>query len=71
MICAGDYLKMRRGLIRAVEKQASHEETLENVETAANAGNLSEVQKILTNKRSLRSKLSAGDVESLGERTKY
>ena len=64
---AGDYLKMRRALIRAVEKQAAVTDRLESIKYAIGEDDITAV-KSLVQENLKQIKQVGGDIESLGER---
>lgn len=69
-IMAGDYLKMRRALIRAVEKQAAVTDRLESIKYAIGENDMKTVKE-LVQQNPERLKGIGGDIESLGERDHF
>ncbi len=67
--CAGDYLKMRRALIRAVEKQASVTDKLDSIKYAVTEGEFQRIKGIMEESKPANE--HGGDIESLGERNLY
>ena len=70
MHSSGDYLKMRRALIRAVEKQAAVTDRFESIKYAVAQNDFARA-KSLVNDNFQKPKQFGGDIESLGERNMF